>query len=192
MKHYKIILLFLFSSLSWSQVKNEHEERIPKSDFPLVAQNYFDSFMDDVKYLKFYKETDGSKHSFEAKFRLNDLHFSVEFDSIGKLEDIEIVIKKRHISKIALNAINTYFLNNYKRTRFVKIQKQYVNYTNQPDLHFIEHIAENPFDKHTHYEIIAEVKTEGGRVLKEFTFTNRGQFEKMRIVTSSSYEHALY
>lgn len=191
MKKFSLIFI-LCTSFCFSQVKDEREERIPKEDFPQMAKDYFTSFVDDVGYMKFYKEIDGEKLSYEAKFKLDDLHYSVEFDKDGKLEDIEIVIKKKHIPKETLKSINMYLNEQYRKARFVKIQKQYVNCTGVSDREFIEHIADDPYDKHTHYEIIAEVKTEDNRLLKEFTFTNKGKFEKMRIVTSSSYEHALY
>ncbi|WP_042244306.1 hypothetical protein [Jejuia pallidilutea] len=189
---YSILLFLMCVSFSFSQSKNEKEERIPISQFPEVARNYFNNFSYKVKYLKFYRETDGDKVSFEAKFKIKKLYYSIEFDINGKLEDIEIVIKEKHIPKHTHANINAYFNAHYKKTRFIKIQKQYVNYTNQSDKSFIQHIVEHPNDKHTHFEIIAEIKTDETRELREFTFNKDGKFESFRKVTSSSYDHALY
>lgn len=190
----KFSLLFLigFTTISFSQSKNEKEERIDASEFPETAQHYFNRISDQVKYLKFYKETDGDKHSFEAKFKLNKLHYSVEFDTLGKLEDIEIVIKEKHIPKPVLKTILSYFETNFQKVRFIKIQKQYVKNSNKTDQQFINYVLDSPIGKNTHFEIIAEIKTNGERFLKEFTFKNTGEFEKSRPVSSSSYEHALY
>ncbi|GGD22262.1 hypothetical protein [Hyunsoonleella pacifica] len=189
---YSFFICLLWFSFSFSQVKDEKEERISLSEFPKIAQNYFSNFSDQVKYLKFYRETDGEKQSFEAKFKIHKLYYSAEFDALGKLEDIEIVIKKRHIAKEVLTRIMAYFEANYKKTRLLKIQKQYVNHTNTNDKSFIQHIVDNPNDRYTHFEIIAETKTEKLRELSEFTFNKNGNFESSRKVTSSSYEHALY
>ena len=186
------ILFFLMSSFCFSQVKNEREERIPISEFPKVAQSYFNVISQNVKYLKFYKETDGDKQSFEAKFKIKKLYYSVEFDTLGKLEDIEIVIKKKHIPKNIIKEISKYFDKNFRKARLIKIQKQYVNYTKKTDKQFIQQIVDNPNDKHTHFEIIAEIKTKEIHELREFTFDKNGIFKKSRLVTSSSYEHALY
>jgi len=180
------------SSFCFSQVKNEREERIPISEFPKVAQSYFNVISQNVKYLKFYKETDGDKQSFEAKFKIKKLYYSVEFDTLGKLEDIEIVIKKKHIPKNIIKEISKYFDKNFRKARLIKIQKQYVNYTKKTDKQFIQQIVDNPNDKHTHFEIIAEIKTKEIHELREFTFDKNGIFKKSRLVTSSSYEHALY
>lgn len=183
--------LFL-SLLSYSQTKNEQEKRINQSEFPKIAQNYFNFIAHKTKYLKFYKETDAKKQSFEAKFKINKLHYSIEFDTLGKLEDIEVLVKKRDISKKALKQIDAYFSSNFKKCRIIKIQKQYINHSTKNDQYYIAYIIENPNNKHTHFEIIAEIKTKQKHELREFTFNRDGKFEKSRLITSSSYEHALY
>ena len=192
MKKYSCFVLLLCMGFSFSQSKNEREERITKTEFPEIAQPYFNSFLDKVKYLKFYRETDGSKQSFEAKFKINKLYYSVEFDTLGKLEDIEIVIKNKHIPEDIFSKISDYFDGNFRKTRVIKIQKQYVNNTLSSDKNFIQHIVTHPDDTHTHFEIIAETKKEKLHELKEFTFNKNGKFISSREVTSSSYEHALY
>jgi hypothetical protein len=191
MKKYSF-LLFLWISFSFSQIKNEKEDRIHASEFPEKTSTYFNTISQDVKYLKYYKETDGSKKSYEVKFKYRREHYSVEFDTLGNLEDIEVVIKKKHIPKEIKAIILRYFENNFKKTTLVKVQKQYVNTTKNTDKQFIRHILEKPFNKHTHFEIIAEIKTKKIHELREFTFDRNGKFEKSRLVTTSSYEHALY
>ena len=192
MKKFSIIVLIFYSISCFSQVKNEKEERISPSEFPSNAKSYFSSISQDVKYLKYYHETDGDKKSFEVKFKYKKEHYSVEFDTLGQLEDIEIVIKKKHIPKKAYRVISEYFNTHYKKFTLVKIQKQFINSTKRTDKQFIQYVLDKPFNKHTHFEIIADVKTNDGHELKELTFNRHGVFEKSRKVSSSSYEHALY
>lgn len=192
MTKFSFLIFILWFSFSFSQTKNEKEERIPILEFPEIAQNYFNTFSDKVKYLKFYRETDGKKRSFEVKFKIKKLYYSIEFDTLGKLEDIEIVIKEKYIPKLTRLEISKYFDTNFKKTRLIKIQKQFINYTNKSDKAFIQHIVEYPNDKYTHFEIIAEIKKDDLHELKEFIFDKNGKFESSRKVTSSSYEHALY
>ncbi|WP_052647411.1 hypothetical protein [Siansivirga zeaxanthinifaciens] len=180
--------------MSFSQVKNEKEERIEASEFPENAIVYFNTIENKVKYLKFYKETDGSKSSYEAKFKLNKLIYSIEFDSLGKLEDIEIVINIKQIPETVLKNIMAYFNTEYKKIKFIKIQKQYINTIEKSDPEFINYVINSPNAINTHFEIIAEIETkeERTRVQKEFTFKNTGTFEKSRPVSSSSYDYVLY
>lgn len=184
--------MILWCSFGFSQVKNEKEERITPHEFPGLPLKYFNTIAEKVNYLKFYRETDGSKTSYEAKFKYNKQHYSIEFDSIGKLEDIEIVIKEKDIPKSTLEKISGHYEKHFKKVRFIKIQKQFVNTTKRTDKQFIDFVLRKPNNKHNHFEIIAEIKTKKRHELRELTFDKNGVFEKSRIVTSSSYEHALY
>ncbi|TWO31372.1 hypothetical protein E1J38_013965 [Seonamhaeicola sediminis] len=189
---YSIIFFLVFVSFSFSQTKNEKEERIKAYEFPEIPLDYFNTISSNVKYLKFYRETDGTKKSFEAKFKYNKQHYSVEFDTIGNLEDIEIVIRKKDIPKTVLMNISKHFDDKFEKARFIKIQKQFINTTPKTDKQFLDYILKKPNNKHTHFEIIAEIKTKEHHQLRELTFDKDGTFEKSRIVTSASYEHALY
>lgn len=192
MIRFNFLFCLLCYTLCFSQTKNEKEVRIKSDAFPELAQSYFNISAFNAKQLRFYKETDNEKQSFEAKFKINKLHYSVEFDSLGGLEDIEILIKKKHIPEAVFDTITSYFNSNFDKTKIIKIQKQYINNTEKSDKNFIKHIIENPNNTNTHFEIIAEIKTKNKHELREFTFNSHGTFQKFRLVTSSSYEHALY
>lgn len=192
MKPLYIFCIMFWCLLGFSQTKNEKEERIKSHEFPEIARGYFNSILDQVRYLKYYRETDGNKLSYEVKFKYRKDYYSVEFDSLGKLEDIEIVINKRDIPKASFENILKHYDKHFRKVRFIKIQKQFVNTTKRTDKQFIDFILRKPNNKHTHFEIIAEIKTKKRHELRELTFDRHGNFEKSRIVTSSSYEHALY
>ncbi len=98
MKKYRCLLLLIMAlfqfSTGLSQVKVEREHRIKKNQFPDAAHDFIKEKLQDAKKIRFYKETDTTKISYEAKFKKDKLHYSVEFDESGKLEDIEILIKE--------------------------------------------------------------------------------------------------
>lgn len=189
---FNLLFLMLFATLSFAQSKNEKEERIPVSRFPERALNYLKYTEKSLKRLKYFKEIDGHRKSYEAKFKYNKLLYSIEFDTLGKLEDIEIIIKQKHIPENALQHINNYFKTNFDNFNFIKIQEQYVNKSTKTDAEFINYILENPIGKHTHFEIIAEIISNKNRFFKEFTFKFTGEFETSRSISSASYEHALF
>ncbi|TNJ44207.1 hypothetical protein KFZ70_03675 [Tamlana fucoidanivorans] len=192
MKKFSLFIYILAGIMSFSQSKNEREVRVKPSEFPEVTSTYFNNFIKELKYLKFYRETDGDKVSYETKLKTQGFHFSIEFDTLGKLEDIEIVIKEKHIPKTIKAKIGGYFETHYNHVRFIKIQKQFVNSGMKPDKQFIQMVVENPNKMPDNFEIIAETKKKKDRQLSEFTFRSNGQFIKARHVTSSSYSHALY
>lgn len=192
MKKFNFLFFLMCFSICFSQNKNEKETLIGLDKLPEKAKQHFKTPSYNIKRLKFYKETDNSKQSFEAKLKVNKLHYSIEFDTIGNLEDIEIIVKEKHVTVAVMNTIKSYFNLNFEQTKIIKIQKQYTNYTKNSDSLFIQHIIKNPNKPHNQFEIIAEIKTNKKHELREFTFDRNGAFKKFRIVTPSSYDHALY
>lgn len=170
MKPFSLLLLFFYCSFSFSQIKNEKEERIDASEFSEILQSYFKGISNQVDHLKFYKETDGKKYSYEAKFKFKKHYYSLEFDTNGVLEDIEIVIQKKQIPKEALSIISNYFNMHFDKTHYIKIQKQYVNNTTKNDQQFIDALLSNTISTPTHFEIVAETKQNDEHQLQEFTF----------------------
>ena len=88
-----LFLMFGIAQITFGQNKYERESRIDKSDFPKSAYLLIEDYLKDAKRVRFYQETDSTKKSFEAKFKKGRLHYSVEFDAQGTLEDVEFKIK---------------------------------------------------------------------------------------------------
>lgn len=187
------IIAFLISThLALSQTKKEKEERINLSEFPSKAQNVLSKLPKDCKRIKFFKETDGNKQSFEAKFKYNGRRYSLEFSSNGIIEDLEVRVKMNAIEDSTQDQIKEHFKSSYLKYKLIKIQKQFVfNQNLDPDT-FVAQVLNQESTDIINYEIIAEVKTEDGRELREFTFDNKGSFINFRVVEPSSYEHVLY
>ena len=192
MTRFKCLSIFLVGALSLqmlcAQVKEEREMRIDLNTFPILAQSVVKQRI-PVKHIKFYKEIDGDKTSFEAKFNYNGQRYSLEFFENGTIEDIEIKIKKRRIPKRTLETIEVYLNSNFDRFKFKKIQIQYLN------SHFSDVISAAFEQKNTteiRYEIIAEVKSNHEIELIEFTFSSDGDYQNQRIVKRTSYDHVLY
>ena len=192
MKTKLLIICLSLAQLIFSQTKNEKEARIEVSEFPEKAQNIIKVLPENCKQLKFYKETDGEKHSFEAKFKYKKQRYSLEFSTNGIIEDIEISTKFKDILNPFKDSIKAYFKNNFKKHKFIKIQKQY-SYSQKTDSkQFLIDIMSQNTKTAPNFEIIAEVKTDKDRIIKEFTFNNDGSFISARILNPTSYEHVLY
>ncbi len=188
-------LLFLLSIVSLSslnaQEKKEREYRISKSEFPQKAL-YSLGDLNQKRSLKFYKETDNDKVSYEAKFKYDKLYFSVEFDSSGALEDIEVLIKKRAFQKLKTESVYNFLTANYHKHKLLKIQLQYVVPNSTDDSTFINDVLINRTAFKHNYEIVAKVKAAKETILKEFVFGFNGQLLSERRINISSYDHVLY
>ncbi len=187
-----VSIIFAFTQLAFCQTKNEKEERVKFSDFPEMAQKLVEGLPKKCKRIKFYKETDGEKQSFEAKFKYKKQRYSLEFSTKGNIEDIEVVIKLKDINTSPREKINNYFKNTFTKHKIIKIQKQFVYSSKINASNFIDNVLSQNSKIPTNFEIIAEVTTEKKRNIREFTFNNVGMFLSFRVLNPTSYEHVLY
>ena len=192
MPHKILVILLCFGQLALGQTKNEKEERIKLSSFPMMAQKVIETLPKDCKRLKFYKETDGEKHSFEAKFKYQGQRYSLEFSESGSVEDIEVETKLKAISAKIGSNIESYFDSTYTKHKLIKIQEQYVYASKISASRFIAQVLRKDSGLAPNFEIIAEVKTNKERYLGEFTFNTEGTFISFRTINPGAYEHVLY
>lgn len=188
-----IVLLVLGLSFGFclSQTKNEREERIDFKDLPETIEIIVDEFPKEIKKLKFYKESDGEHHSYEVKFKYNSTYYSVEFDTIGNIEDIEILIKERHFKNPVKSIIESYFNKTFKKVKIIKIQKQFVFSDAFSANAFISKVLDESIETTINYEIIAEVTDASKRNIREFTFNQNGEFINYRTLSQPYYGHVL-
>ncbi len=191
MKLYTLLLtVFLLGTITINaQAKDEHEVRIDLHEFPKKAITVIEA-MPQLKKLKLYKETDSVKISYEAKFKYKKNHYSLEFNTNGDIEDIELLIKKKQLTSKLNNALKAFFKNNYKSYNYIKIQKQYI--PGASNLKGILDIINNTTSLKANYEIIAEVRNKTKREVREFLFSPEGELINSRPLKPSSYEHIMY
>lgn len=192
MKTKTLLVLMFISQFVFSQTKNEKEERITKSEFPNAAIAVVNNLPKNCKRLKFYKETDGEKQSFEVKFKFKRKRYSLEFSKDGVIEDLEVLTKFKTINEEKKSNIEGYFRSSFSKHKLIKVQKQFVYHSKLDALTFVNDILNNTSDKDPNFEIIAEVKTNKKRDIREFTFDESGTFVNFRILNPTSYEHVLY
>ncbi|WP_299524839.1 hypothetical protein [Winogradskyella sp.] len=187
-----LLILLCFGQFALGQTKNEKEERIKLSEFPLAAQKIVETLPKNCKRVNFYKETDGQKQSFEAKFKHKGKRYSLEFSKEGIVEDLEVLTKFKAVKTNVKTEITDYFKSTYSKHKVIKVQKQYVYNSNIEASQFIANVLSQNSGIAPNFEIIAEVKVEKQRVLREFEFDDKGTFISFRTINSTSYEHVLY
>lgn len=194
MKKYIIILILIFlgNYTLRAQVKNEYEERIKKNELPSLAKQALAYLPQTVKRIKFYKETDGKRRSFEIKFKYKKEYYSMEFDTLGVIEDIEILYKIKQLEPKAKHQILAHFDNTYKKVKVIKTQQQFVFSKSFTPKDFITKVLNKSLKTNINYEIIAEVTKASKRSIREFIFNQNGVFIDYRTVTHPNYSHVLF
>lgn len=174
-------------NLAFGQVKYEREYRLKSREVPKRALDFIDVDL-EIKQLKWYKEESFQGISIEAKFKIDKKKYSVEFDTLGQLEDIEVLVNKAELPASILKQINVTLSDNYKRFRIQKIQEQLkgdVKY-----LYSIDSLRELGYV--SGYELIIKGFSSDGGALYECFFDVKGKLISRNKIVLNSTEHLEY
>lgn len=193
MKYSPIILFFLcLSHLGWGQQsKYEQEYRITQELFPQKAYALLSEYLDRAKRIRFYKEIDSTKESYEAKFKKGRLRYSVEFDIDGTLEDVEFIIKKDDVPEETWHNILSYLDTHFPKFRLRKIQQQHP-LVHQDPKKTLHDAFQNLILPHVNYELVFSAKKEKRFQTYEALFNSEGKLVKLQKSFPPSYDHIQY
>ncbi|HET8735228.1 MAG TPA: hypothetical protein VFM69_01385 [Pricia sp.] len=175
-----------------AQVKNEREYRIDSVEFPNKAIRLMTDYLDTARRIRYFKEYDGARIHYEIKLILNRKKYSVEFDSIGNLMDVETYIENGDIPSEARQNIETYLKSEYTRYRIVKVQRQYPKSSYRQDDTLLENAFKGVIDSTINYEMVIAGRKKKGFEDYEISFDGTGQIVSNRNFISIGYDHILY
>ena len=114
---------------SLAQTKYEVETRIKRNEVPAAAIQWFTDAYGSVSRVRWYMETSERGTSFEAKLNWNGMRNSVEFDSIGQVEDIEITIPIGKMDDTERKLVDSVLNERFDQYRLLKVQRQWTGDT---------------------------------------------------------------
>ncbi len=182
-------VLILFPLASKAQQKYEKEYRLKSKMIPLSAKEFINSIGSDFK-IKWYKEISLNDVTIEAKFKHDKKRFSVEFDTLGMLLDVEFIIKKREITPIIYERIEQKLDSLYQKWKFRKIQ---MNYTGRGGDIITSMSNNEPSNSiKVSYEIVLKGKALGNTQLYEITFSEQGEIQGILQIVQDKADHLEY
>jgi hypothetical protein len=174
-----LLSLFLFTlPIFFSQEKIERESRVKVHQIPELALSFIDSLSIERK-IKWYREEKINGVSFEAKFRMNQTKYSIEFDTLGNVEDIETERKKQSLPESLQATIMSTLKKECLSFKLEKIQLQFSG----SRLILFSELTQTPAPGKpiTRYEIVVRCKSVQKTVLYEYLLSETGdvisQFE---------------
>ncbi len=170
------------------EVKKEQESRVESQDFPAESERWVRALSQNCKNLKFYKEVDGDKTSYELKCKCDDGKRSIEFSEKGALEDVEIIARAKKINKSVLKSIQKTLDSITSKNRIEKIQEQYFPKSGSPDT-FKLRIKNADLDG---YELIVAFKEKRKIYRKELQFDRNGKLLNSRDIKRLEYDFLLF
>lgn len=123
-----ILLIPVFPLLA--QEKFEKESRIRKKDIPAKAIQFVET-LPLAKKVKWYREEGLTNTSIEAKFKYQNKRYSVEFDTSGNVEDVELNATKSGLPSGVLKSFSAYMEANCSKFNIHKVQIQYTGETSE-------------------------------------------------------------
>lgn len=173
---FKILPILFFSfgifNVSFSQEKIERETGIKSREVPTAARDWLKDAFEEVKRPKWYLEFSQNGKSYEAKFNYQGHFHSVEFDSLGNIQDVEIEIKESEVPAEVWKEIQSHFDSEYRQVKVEKIQRQLTGSESDLEDFFDEDEDEGIIMR---YEIVFQGKKELWE-LWEALFDDSGKF----------------
>lgn len=190
-KHISILFFFgMIAGPLFAQDKIEREFRVKEKEVPKEAREWLDDAFETTKRPKWYQEVFESGYSYEAKFKLKGKFYSVEFDSLGWIQDVEIEIDFKELPKEVQMGLEAYLSADYKSSDVKRIQIQYSGNPDDLEDFFDENSLEGIL---TRYEIeFIGLDEAGGSELWEGLFSEDGKLVMKRKIILTSSENLIF
>ena len=185
------LLVIGFSHYAAAQDKKmEREKRIKKEEIPPAALKLLEDQLSKAKKTRYFLETDIDHMSYEIKFLLEGNAYSVEFDSNGQLEDVEMLVNFTKLKSELKDRIRDH-LKQYDNFKIKKVQKQFSS-GSQSDEEVINAAMQNLPTETVRYEMIVETKAKGSWKIYEMLFDDSGNFISQKRVVGRLEDNILY
>ncbi|QDH79739.1 hypothetical protein FKX85_12120 [Echinicola soli] len=199
-----LILLFLISLSLTAHAqeadtipeKDETEMGISEGDFPQNALKLLSDISEVDKY-KYYKKDSLGEAVYEAKFKLKGEQYAVIFDSLGSLHWVEVGIGQKEIAPPEnRQAIKDYFDQRFKRTKVMKIKKQFLPKGDGLEIDtVIEAFGQGKDMSFCTIKYMVEVSGDigdGSAKLYEVTFDDKGAYLKIESVAMHNMDNIIF
>ena len=166
------LMIFPFIWKSAAQIKYEKEIKINAEDVPKKAYRFIDMCFEETK-IKWFKEIRIKDISYEAKLTKNKKKYSIEFDSTGTLEDVEIDIKFKSLEENLRSNIEKNTSTEFSKYHVRKSQLQWSG-----NIVAIEELIKKGKTTRkykTCYEVVMHAKKDKVIKLYEILFDNKGE-----------------
>ena len=189
----KLLFTIIFStfcgSLVQGQDKYEKEVRIKAQEVPESALAFLGEASIPRK-VRWYFEENFVGNSIEAKFKLAGKRYSVEFDTTGHIQDIEIQIPWKEVPNRMKQLVRYSLDSLFTSSKIDKIQLQY---TGAQEV--LKELLSQDTSTLTHginYELVVQGKKQKGFQLYEILFSEKGDILRMGQIVEKNTDHLEY
>ena len=184
-----LLFLFLTTAANLSaQDKFEHEQRIDATEVPARAVDFVATFAPSRK-VRWYEETSERDTTIEAKTKVADRWYSIEFHRWGALEDVEVKVPYPELPAPVRDSICEQL---YRQTERFRIAKTQIQYSGAPALVRQAALGDAPGAVTVRYELVVRAQTEAGSEALEFLFDEQGNQLSRKTIIYNNTDHLDY
>lgn len=180
------MLLLMLGLKCFSQTKLEREHRIKKSQFPTI--NMDDLPLEETKKIRYYREVDTSKITYTLKFREGRMHYHLDFNKKGTLQNTGFMVKEVDIPMETYTRISTLLNTNFDKVKIKYIQQRY----NGSSENVLKNTFQNLILPGNTYKIMLRGKKVGKREDFIAIFDAEGNLIKTTRALPANYDRVLY
>lgn len=169
------VLLLLPVGL-FAQVKYEREYRQRAQEIPAAAREFV-AACDFSGKVRWYAEESRGGQSVEAKVKKAGRRYSIEFDTLGQIEDVEVEADWLDLSPSTRESVCDYLAANFDRYQIQRVQEQWTADRKQLLIELIRR-GETDGAYTRKYEAIVRGRAEGMTQDYELLFSMEGRLER--------------
>ena len=187
LKHAIWLLIFCPTAI-FAQVKFEREFRLNSHEVAAPAKEVVATYPFN-KRVKWYREESSTGASIEAKTCFKGQRFSLEFDTTGVLQDVEVEVKFSALRQDVRAAVESRFNADFKRWKIRKVQRQFSGAPDAVRRSSLEGASAE--GANVHYEIVVRGLKDLTELF-EYTFDQSGTMISAKLIVLAPTDNLEY
>lgn len=186
------VIFFPFLLLAQQNIKYEREKKISADEFPDAAMQVILPLLENAKAVKFYQETNQDGINYEVKLKFDKAYYSIEFDSLQQLKDVEELLNWKKATDIPRASMQHNMDESFRKLKVTRIQKQY-NFKSS-----VEQLKSLPpkedIISSINYELEVEGEMHRKNVLQfyELLFDEQGKLLQQRVIQKNITDNLIF
>jgi hypothetical protein len=180
------MLFLIIGPNCFAQTKLEREHRIKKSQFPSMESDIM--ILGKVKNLKYYKEVDSSHTTYIMKFRQKKIHYHIEYNEKGVLQNTGFMVKEVDIPTDTYTKISSVLKEKFNKIKIKYIQQRYPGSTQN----VLKNTFQNLMLPNNTYKVMLRGKKTDKREDYIAVFDAEGNLKRVIMALPPNYDRVLY
>lgn len=187
-----LIFLINFSLIGQTEIKIEREESISQKEFPAAGLQQISPLLSSSKKIHFYREYNEYGINHEVKLKHKGRYYSIEFDSLNKLKDIEQLQKWNEYEGESKAKMEQKFDSLFSSYKVVRFQLQVIPVQQLERIESLPLSDDWVLERRYEVEVDAVLKDATSPFYYELLFDSQGGLLKNRVNAKTMKDNLIY